>query len=739
MFISKKTTETSTTFNHDAKVNRFFIIDCSGSMSSDLAQIRTQMKNKIPQLTNIGDTITIIWFSSKGQFGALQEGLEINSVTDFKGMNAAIDKFIRPVGCTGFKDPIDLSRTISLKLKNAHKDSYSQLFMMTDGYDNEWNQGEIIKSTTNLADTFDSVTFVEYGWYCNRALMTKMAESIGASLIFSKSFDEYDGQFELNIKKKVKSSKRKTVDVGTSDLQFAFAKDGDDVVSFIVDNGKVTVPDHIKDIYFFSPSNSSIDAEGKYVAIYTLAQRMMGNEVLEILGELGDVYFIDKFNNCFSKQDYSEFQSEIKEAISDPSKRYSKGMDASYLPAADAPTIIDLLDTLANDNVKFHPYDPQFKYERISAARLNASENITSSEKEELMEKLKNATSIGDVKVIGDAIAELEKGKVSVKFSPNGDNLGYPISSLTFAEDRPNISVLIRVDGTVTLPQNSFNLPEKFPTFIFRNYAMVKDGIKHSSTNCLPLELSQSSFDYCKSLGLVDAFESRKAGKIYYINANLPVVNRHMATSVSAITFFDNVIKLQSLKSAQKVYKSFSKGVSEKKSEGFETLYGAEATAWLKELGITEYNGFSPKTISAEPQDVYMAKEFGVSIAKCSSIPKIDDKLIEKVKSNGKLTPLEALCRPAVSSYQTLLESGIYKNSSDKDALLKTWLESETKNAVKSVRNLIRETAKTKFAIMVGHTWFKEFSSLDENSMTVKLDGIDYVCTAELKDIEVKI
>ena len=71
--------------------------------------------------------------------------------------------------------------------------------------------------------------------------------------------------------------------------------------------------------------------------------------------------------------------------------------------------------------------------------------------------------------------------------------------------------------------------------------------------------------------------------------------------------------------------------------------------------------------------------------------------------------------------------------------MLKTWLESETKNAVKSVRNLIRETAKTKFAIMVGHTWFKEFSSLDENSMTVKYEGLDYVCKAELKDIEVKI
>ena len=78
-------------------------------------------------------------------------------------------------------------------------------------------------------------------------------------------------------------------------------------------------------------------------------------------------------------------------------------------------------------------------------------------------------------------------------------------------------------------------------------------------------------------------------------------------------------------------------------------------------------------------------------------------------------------------------------DSKDKDALLKVWLESETKAAITSVRNLIREIAKTKFAIMVGHTWFKEFSSLDENSMTVNYDGLDYVCKAELKDIEVKI
>ena len=268
---------------------------------------------------------------------------------------------------------------------------------------------------------------------------------------------------------------------------------------------------------------------------------------------------------------------------------------------------------------------------------------------------------------------------------------------------------------------------------------MVKDGIKHSSMSNLPMELSNESFEYCKSVGAIDAFDSYEAGKIYFLNANLPVVNRQMATSVSAVTFFNNIIKLQALKSSQKVFKSFKKDVSEKTSEGYLVKYGEEATAWLKEIGLTEFNGFSPKSVTGESLDKYVAKEFNVSIEKCSSIPKIDDKLITKVKTNAKMTPSESLCRPAVKSYTTLIESTVYQNATDKDALLKVWLESETKAAITSVRNLIREIAKTKFAIMVGHTWFKEFSSLDENSMTVNYDGLDYVCKADLKDIEVKI
>lgn len=743
MNVTKKTTKTSTVTTVSEKTNRIFVIDCSGSMSSNLYEIRSQMKNKIPQLTDIGDTVSIIWFSGRGQCGILQEGLEINTVTDFKNMNAAIDKFLRPVCLTGFKEPLDLVATLSKKLKAKYANSVAHMFFMTDGCDNSWTEKEIINSTESLAETVDAATFVEYGWYCNRSLMTKMAESIGASLMFSKSFDDYDGVFTSALKKKVKQSTKREVDLGNINLTYAFAKDGNDILTFTAVNGKITVPDHLNEIYYFAPtSDSSMDDDGKYAAVYTLAQRMMGNEVLDILGDLGDVFLIDTFNNCFSKQDYSDFQEYVLECVNDASKRYIRGKKANYVPAADAPTIIDALDILASTELnKFHPYDPQFKYEKISATRANAAETLTDSDKETLLEQMKSATSLEDAKAVADAIAALGESKVALKFIPNEVNGGYSINSLTFSEDRPNISMLIRINGTVELPDSQFpSLPKKFPTFIFRNYAMVKDGIKHSSMTNLPIELSIESFDELKTIGVIDAFESHVPGKIYYLNVNLPVVNRKMATSVSANEFFNNYVKLQKLKSSQKVLNTFKKQSFEKISEGFALIYGKDASEWLKEIGITDFNGYSPSTVKTESTDVYTAKEFSVSIAKCSSIPTVNDKLLEKVrKTPGKMTLSESLCAPAITSYDTLLESPVYKSASDQKALLKTWLETEAKGTTATVRTLIRELAKTKFAIMVGHVWFKEFGSLDENSMTITVDGQTFDCKAELKDIEIKI
>lgn len=703
MNISKKTSA-GLAVQVEKKMHRIFVIDVSGSMYSVLPKIKNQLKNKIPQLTNIGDLVTAIYFSSRGQCGTLIHALEVNKVTDFIGMNTAIDRYIKTIGCTGFCDPLREVKRVADEVKKTHPDYGSHMFFMTDGYDNEWSENQILADVENLVGSVDSASFVEYGWYCNRALITKMADRIGASVMFTENFDDYDGAFVKNLTKKVTGTKKKEVDLGDPSIEFAFTKIGDEIISYSATNGKISVPETVSDIYFFSSNSSvAIDEDGQYAAAYTLAQRMKGHDVLDVLGELGDVRLIDMFTNCFSKQDYSNFQTALLEAIVDPTKRFVAGKNTNYVPAPDCPTVSDLLDELASDSAnKFHPYDPNFSYDRISAER------------------------------------EVSDEVESVKFTPYEKNGGYTITDLVFNENRANISIKICIDGYVTLPVNQFNIEPKFDTKIFRNYAMVKDGIKHTSMNNLPMELCEKSFNALKTMGVIDPFESYVPNKIYYINANLPVVNRKMATDISAKEFFERVVELQSIKSAQKVYNTIKKNNFAKTSEGFIFKYGKDATDWLATLGVTE-SGFAPKMVKGESTDVYKAVEFDVAIKSCSAIPPINDKLMTKVSTGAKVTLSESLCVPAIKSYNTLIESPIYKGASDKTGILKAWIEGEANSTRTRVRELIREVAKTKFAIMVGHTWFSEFSSMDENSMTVSYNNMTFDCSATCKEIEVNI
>ena len=54
-------------------------------------------------------------------------------------------------------------------------------------------------------------------------------------------------------------------------------------------------------------------------------------------------------------------------------------------------------------------------------------------------------------------------------------------------------------------------------------------------------------------------------------------------------------------------------------------------------------------------------------------------------------------------------------------------------------RQLMYQMACTKFSVIVGQVWFKEFSSLDETTMTVKLGGLDLACEVKMSEVEIKI
>ncbi len=159
------------------------------------------------------------------------------------------------------------------------------------------------------------------------------------------------------------------------------------------------------------------------------------------------------------------------------------------------------------------------------------------------------------------------------------------------------------------------------------------------------------------------------------------------------------------------------------KDFGFSTQYGEESAAWLKAQGFTDYSGFNPPSVQAESTDFYMAKELLVSIKGLSSFPALKE-VRSKIASGGKLTASVALMAGPLKEVEALEPQAIEEKAEAQRAL---------------TRKLICDLAQIKFAVTVGQVWFKEFSSLDENTMSLVVDGVPIDCKVEQKEKKITI
>lgn len=744
------------------------VIDCSGSMSGDLPKIREQLKRKLPKMLGENDTISVIWFSSRGEFGVLLKAEPVASLKDLKDVEHAIDRWLRPVGMTGFKEPLEEVSKLAADVSKSRPGSAFALFFMSDGCDNQWARADILKAVEKAAGAVSSSTFVEYGYYADRPLLTAMAEKAGGTLIFAQDFDQYAPSFEAAMKKRGSGAPRIEVPIAGDPIGgFAWAADGQDLVTFSVESGVVRAPESTADVWYVAPAsvgklmgdctksfkdaadpnadNQVLEAlPSAYAALALYAGRMKPDVVLPFLRALGDVAFIEQFGGLFGKQKYSEFQDAAKAASFDPSKRLQKGYDPKRVPRDDAFTILDFLRILSKDDENRLLLDHQmFKYSRVGRGRVDSSEVLTTEEMDEInrltvqLAGEKSAKKVADINARIAAITASKRPALKFEADPAPD--GYSISNLTFNEDRPNISVLIRRTGTVDLrdrltalsggPKLASVIPEKFQTFVYRNYTVVKDGLVNVA--CLPVRLSKATRSYLDQLvrdgdipqGAV--YFSSDGNDLVFLD-KLPIVNRQMVKDASAKALFEKEWELIKARAAQKVYNTYKKELFPRKSEGFETQYGKEAADWLKEQGITDYSGFNPKSVQAESTDFYMGKELTVSLKGFSSLPSVKD-----VKA-GKSNAPSLLMKPFVEEVERRVASGITPE-------LETWLDEQQKESVAKVRGLLFEMAQIKFSVIVGQIWFKEFKSLDEDSMTLDFGGAKVECKVNMREVEIKI
>lgn len=753
-----------------------FVLDCSGSMSYDLPRIREQIKAKLPTLLAEDDTISIIWFSGRGEFGLLFENVKV-TLKDLADINRAVDRWLRPVGLTGFKEPLDLADAVI-----ARGNRRAALFFMSDGCDNvTYPREEILRTMAKLAPRLSSSTMVMYGYYADQPMMLKMAERSGGSLILASDFASYTPVFESAFAKKGSAKKQDVLTEQHPIGDFVFAIDGNDLLTFGVDEissgrnvtvgWRALVPAHLEGVFYLSQNPRAIGDDkkigsqteplkeeplvsGLYAACSLWAQRIQPKLVWSLLKKLGDVRLIEEFGVCFGKQRYAAFVETTKAAAVANEGRFVRGYDPARAPKEDAFTILDLMDLLASDErCTILTASDAFVYSRIGRKSVDKSEMLTVKESKEidaLLEEMK--LTIGgrlvapmkETLVKLDAIISNRKKPLRFRLDKEGIEDGYSILDLVWNEAMPNLSFRVKQAGKVDLrettdirPEIREMLPEIIRTYRYKTYTVVKDGLVH--LDALPVALPRSIFDTLSACGAIDPTTEPWVEKGDTVRGvidlkKIPVINAKMIRELNANDLADKAWKLLTLEASAKVWKHYA---PKKTSEGFAKVYGADAAKWLDEHGITDHSGFRIESTDAPSTDYYTARAFEIAVKGFSSLPSVKDvrERMEEAKeakdkkkvvtSSGdrkkEVTPSGKLMVPALCEVDAFLASPIGQNAADKDALFEKWVGDKARATVHETRKLQTQMAKACWAITVGGTWL--FDTFEEQKIKMTLGG----------------
>lgn len=683
-------------------INHVFVIDVSGSMYDTLPKMRTHLKARIPELISENDTLSIIWFASSGQCGKLKDMVKVTNLSDIKELNSDIDRYLTPKGCTAFLDPLVLTNELIGKVK-TNEGLWSFVFL-SDGGNNDSPWNEVIKQLEELQPKLSSATIVEYGYYCDSDKLTEMAETLGGSKIFEEDFDDY----EVDIERLWKSNTSPRIEFNITDFKsqmklqvmFTIDESSKSVKVYNTDRkNSILIPENTEKIYFLGTNNSK---EIEYncnpellAAIYVFADKMKYDITEQLLKTSGDVNFIEMYCNSFGKQKLANFKNSILDSVFDLTKIGQKGFDYNFNPNPKAYCVMDMIEDLMSSELNLiHPYHPAFNYSRIGAKSVT-KKLLTESEKE----ALSNAKTTLKVEKVLEEV-DLNSVKMNVK----DHTKGYSVRNLTWNENRANVSMLFKIDVSLSLPKNNPLKIENLDSFIWRNYTLIKDGILNMTE--LPVTLSIDTFNKFDKLGLVEVISRGNADVFCIIKfGHLPIINKKRTETVYASEIISNELRLLELRNKKKYIGYLSKQLPNPKVS-LTSSWNSEQLNYLKSIGVSNYNGYSPLTELDKSGDFYFATSLVSSIEKFSSIPKIED-IFKKRESGKAFTASEEFLDRCMKEVDLCIEK-----SSDKLNSLETLSETISKET----KDLIERNAKSKFSIILSRKWFTDRKGFDDNT-----------------------
>ena len=669
-----------------AATNHVYVVDVSGSMYSSLPKMRTHLKNIVSLVAKEDDTFSVIYFSGRGQCGIVCEGVPVKDLGCVTAVQEAIDRWLTPIGLTGFAEPIELAIKLVASLDQS---KFNNFVMLTDGYDNQSKKEDIINSCLKLPTYFESSSFIEYGWYCDRDLLAKMAQASSGFHVFAGSYTEYETVFDSVIVDAVKES-RVDVSVNKKAKHAIYIHNGKVAITEPDSQGIVRIPETVSRVHSIVPNDvlqKHLSTEHLYVIMYYAAKTNNSKLVWRCLEALGDVYLIDEYTNAFTRQEVQAFLEATHKAAIDPSARLLNGKDLEYIPDENATTVLDIMHSLNDGETKLVIDSPYFSYNRIGRSK--------------------------------------EKNDDLPKFVAKPGQTA-KITDLVFNSSRPNVSIQTLLEGNIEVPENEFDI-KYVPNKQFRNYAVVRDGLLNTTT--LPVIVTQHTYHELVQLtDDITVIDNKMDQNMIYAVINLsktPVIDRAMTKDID-FDVYRNIVK------ESFVVKGITKGLKyclsakDSKTESMKDTYGEKAAEWLSSIGIRDY-GFSPKVSTKESTDFYYSTELECKVKGLSGLA--SKAAVEKKMKSGK--------DMTVSEY--LVWEGMNLGQGLGDEQLKTLIAGYVQHS----RKLDYELSQIVYAVIIGKTWFEDIELDDEepliNGSINFYDTYDQKITAQIVRKEIKI
>jgi hypothetical protein len=681
--------------------NHIWVIDRSGSMSDTIVGLVNDLSAKAREV-KAGDTVTIGWFSGEGQHDWAIKGFRVSGDSDFTIIDKALVGLRSTLGTTCFSEVLRSVDRVLTDL-SIFSDSF-QFSLFTDGYPVVSNYQKevdaIMAAVQNVNGRIGSSLLVGYGHYYNKELMSKMAEKIGGILIHSSSIAQYSASLSEFLTQE-NTGNRKTVDLGLDlDESSVVFTIGDKFVTAVSPgpDGTVTVSGDADCVYAVTkhPAVGSLSVGSSemlaphYAAAMLFIQRAKPDVALELIGATGDKALIDAISNSYSQDEYGKVEAKLLMAARPLGSikqypdgvRFSAGKVSDYLPKADAFCLLDLLDLL--DSAYFYPTHHSFRYQRIGKSQ------------------------------------EISQDYPKFVADPNARS---KIGSLTWNDTKLNLSVLTKIGGSVTLLPKTVDgqmlvaeevgLSSTYPTHVWRNFTIVKDG--NLNVSVLPVSVTKEAHLALFTQGLIDD-NTWCDGTIYSVHIDrIPVVNRSIANGrTSGKALCEKVLEEHRLRASLKALKWLRDQNMVEGEQSPKTPLSVLQTKLLQANGVDPVkNVFSPPVSHAKSTDFYMAKTFDIKVAGLSSLPKVEDVIAKVDGGQKKATKADTLVFAGVEAFR---KAGL---DNMPVAVKDSWLTDAIDKLTVELAAVRRYVQETKFAVVLGKKWFDEFPSLAETELAV--------------------